>query len=521
MMSKKPAFKPYNQGQITFLPNSLDELVPENHIVRVVNDVIDHINTKPLFDKYEGGGAGSYNPVMMLKIIVYAYSQKIFSCRNIAKGCRENIMFMWLSGMSTPDFKTINRFRGERMKTVILDVFTDVVALLHSRGHISLENYFMDGTKIESSAGKYSWVWGKSTKRFKEKLKEKCVELFEQIDEMEKKDVNAYGDEDLPELQAGRDIDSSTIKEMADKINKKLETTPTDRKLRKAKRTIEEDYLPRMKKYEEQESILENRNSYSKKDHDATFMRMKEDHMRNGQLKPGYNVQIGTENQFILGFSLHQRPGDTSCFKEHLEIAKELMGKLPKNIIADAGYGSEENYEFLEENQLNGYVKYNTFHKEASKKWKKDILKVQNWEYDEEGDFYVCGYNQTLLFAYEKKQKSDNGYQSTIRVYESVNCSECPYRTKCIKSGKSDAVRRIYINRKLNALKEKAREKLTSEQGVLLRKQRCIEVETAFGDIKGNLGMRRFSLKGLDKTTIEWGLISLAHNMRKLALKGA
>jgi len=217
-MDKKPAFKPYNQGQITFLPPSLEDLIPENHIVRVVDSTIENIDTKPLYERYEGVGASSYNPVMMLKIIIYAYIQKIFSCRNIAKNCRENIMFMWLSGMNMPDYKTIDRFRIERMKDVIPDIFSEVIALLHSKGYIKLESYFLDGTRIEYSKG------------FSEKLKEKCAELLEAIDEIERKDDREYGEEDLPELNAGKDIDSQSIREIADKINQKLSQKPEDRR---------------------------------------------------------------------------------------------------------------------------------------------------------------------------------------------------------------------------------------------------------------------------------------------------
>lgn len=212
-MEKRPSFKPYNQGQITFLPPSLEDLIPENHIVRVVDSAIDSIDTKPLYEKYEGGGASSYNPVMMLKIIVYAYMQKIFSSRNIAKNCRENIMFMWLSGMNMPDYKTIDRFRSERMKYVILDIFSEVAALLHSKGYIQLENYFLDGSKGSN-----------------EKLKEECAELFETIEEIERQDNQKYGEEDLPELNAGVGIDSQAIRETADKINEKLVQKPEDRK---------------------------------------------------------------------------------------------------------------------------------------------------------------------------------------------------------------------------------------------------------------------------------------------------
>ncbi len=517
-MGKKPVFKPYIQNQMTLLPVSIEDLIPQNHVVRVVNSSIDKINTTALFKKYSGGGSSSYHPVMMLKLIVYAYVDKVYSCRKIAKASRENVMYMWLTGGQAPDFMTINRFRSERMKDVILEVFTEVVNLLLEEKYIKFENYFLDGTKIEANANKYSWVWGKSTARYKEKLKEKCAELFDKIELMEKEENSEYLYQDLEETGQGREINSQAITETVERINKKLETTPKNKELQKAKKTLEKDYLPRMQKYEEQQSILEGRRSYSKTDHDATFMRMKEDHMKNGQLKPGYNIQMGTENQFIVGYSIHQRPGDTSCMKPHLEEMKSAFGKLPENIIADAGYGSEENYEYLEKEKLTGYVKYNTFHKENSKKWKADITRVQNWEYIETDDRYICGNNRPLIYMYTTKQKSENGYRSVIRVYECLNCAGCLYRDKCVKSEDKFANRRIYINRRLNELKTQARENLCSERGKEMRSLRPIEVESVFGDIKNNFSVRRFLLKGLEKVKIEWGLYSIAHNMRKLGL---
>jgi hypothetical protein len=244
---------------------------------------------------------------------------------------------------------------------------------------------------------------------------------------------------------------------------------------------------------------------------------MKEDHMKNGQLKPGYNVQMGTENQFVTGFSIHQNPGDTSCMKEHLEQMKRQHGRLPGTLTADAGYGSEENYEFLESEQIEHYVKYNTFHKEKSKKWQEDATRVQNWQYVAERDEYICGNGRKLHFLYEMKQRSDNGYESTIRVYECEGCADCSYRDHCVKSSKPDANRRIHINRRLNELKELAKANLDSEKGKEMRSKRPIEVESVFGDIKGNFCVRRFLLRGLEKVKIEWGLYSFAHNMRKMA----
>lgn len=514
----KVVFKPYNQNQLS-LPIDLESLIPPNHMVRVINEAINQMKLEPLFAKYPGGGRSSFHPVMMTKLITYAYADKNFSSRRIEKAARENIMYMWLCGGNAPDFKTINTFRSERMKDIILDVFSEVVELLIKQKYIKLENYFLDGTKIEANANKYSWVWGKSTKRYKEKLREKCRELFAAAELINDQENQEYGDENIEELGGGRPIDAKAIEEAVKRIDEKLASNPTDKKLQKAKKTIEKDYLPRMKKYEQQEEILADRNSYSKTDTEATFLRMKEDHMKNGQLKPGYNVQVGTENQFIVGFSVHQEAGDTSCMKEHLEeLKKELKGKLPEKVVADAGYGSEENYEYLQGASLGNYVKYNTFHKEASRKWKSDPTRVQNWQYNEERDEYICSKGHVLRFLYERAQKSKSGYRSIVRIYESLDCNGCPHRDQCVKKNSDPtAKRRIYINRRGNELKAQARANLTSEKGLELRSLRPIEVESVFGNIKGNFGVRRFSLRGKQKVTLEWGLHCIAHNMRKLA----
>lgn len=514
----KVVFKAYNQNQL-MLPVDIESLIPANHMVRIVNGAIDKMKLEPLFAKYPGGGRASFHPVMMTKLIIYAYADKIYSSRRIEKAARENIMYMWLCGGNIPDFKTINTFRSERMKDIILDVFSEVVELLIEQGYVKLENYFLDGTKIEANASKYSWVWGKSTKRYKEKLREKCKELFVQIELTNKEENDEYGERNLEEIGEEKPIDSKAIEAAVKRIDERLAANPEDKKLKKAKQAMETDYLPRMKKYEQQEELLAERNSYSKTDTDATFMRMKEDHMRNGQLKPGYNVQIGTEDQFVVGYSVHQDAGDTSCMKEHLEELKQgLGGKLPGNIVADAGYGSEENYEYLQEADLGNYVKYNTFHKEATRKWKSDVTRVQNWQYDETADEYICGCGRILRFQNERIQKSKNNYRSVVRIYQSDDCSGCPHRERCVKkTDDPNANRRIYINRRGNELKAQARANLTSEYGLQMRSLRPVEVETVFGNIKGNFGVRRFMLKGMPKVKLEWGLHCIAHNMRKMA----
>jgi transposase len=494
-------------------------MIPENHMVRVIDRAINKMNCDPLFKRYEGGGASAYNPIMLLKVMVYAYADKIYSSRRISKATRENIYFIWLTGNVHLEHMTINRFRSERLKGIIEEIFTEVVDLLLKEGYISFEKYFLDGTKMEANANKYSWVWGKNTKRYKENLQKKVKEHLKAIEIINEEENNEYGDKDLEETGNGKEIDSEAIREAVEKIDERLGKEPKNKDLKKVKEEIKRDYLPRMEKYEGQERLLEDRKSYSKTDTDATFMRMKEDHMKNGQLKPGYNVQIGTENQYITGFSIHQRPGDTSCLKEHLEKVKEMRkGRLPKNVIADAGYGSEENYEYLLKEEIRAFVKYNTYHKEKTKKWREDITKSQYWEYNPEEDRYYCKQGRPLVFMYERKTKSDNGYESRSRIYECLNCSGCPYRERCVKSDNEFSNRKIQVNVRLNELKNRAKNLLDSEEGKQMRSQRPVEVESVFGNIKGNFGIRRFMLRGLEKVKIEWGLLSIAHNMRKMAI---
>ena len=201
----KVVFKDYSQNCLPFQLD-LNTMIPENHVVRIVNRAIDKIDLKPLIAKYSGGGTSSYHPVMMLKLLIYAYVDKIYSSRRIEKATRENINYMWLCGFLTPDFKTINNFRGQRMKDVLEKVFYEIVDVLIQEGYVKLENYFLDGTKIEANASKYSWVWGKSTKRYKEQLRDKCKELFVKIDNINSDEEAKYGSDNLEEYGSGKQI---------------------------------------------------------------------------------------------------------------------------------------------------------------------------------------------------------------------------------------------------------------------------------------------------------------------------
>jgi transposase len=507
-------FKPYTQAQL-MLPTSLDELIPEDHLVRVVNRVIDGLSLDALLQRYKGGGTSSYHPRMMLKVLIYAYTQQVYSSRQIAKALRENVNFMWLSGGNRPDFRTLNRFRSSRMKEVVGEVFTEVLEYLIEAGYVRLETYFVDGTKVEANANRYRYVWAKNVQRYQTQIREKIGALLDEIEEVNEAEQAEYGDEDLEELggQGHRELDSEELASRVARLNERLKGEPESKPLAKAVRTLESDYLPRLERYEAQEAILAGRNSYAKTDEDATYMRMKEDHLHNSQLKAAYNVQMGTENQFVVGYSVHQQASDSPCLIPHLKQVQQQLDRLPLRVVADAGYGSEENYAYLEKAEVDSFVKYPIFDRERKRSWKKQRYRVENWSYDAELDQFTCPEGKRLTYRRTKRDLTANGYPLERQLYECEDCSECPVKAVCTRAAGN---RCVTVSKPLRTYREQAQQKLLSEEGKQLRSRRGVEVETVFGRLKQNWGFRRFMLRGLEKVSLEWGLLCIAHNMAKL-----
>lgn len=530
-MKRKPAapvFKPYIQHQMHLMPPSYDELIEADHLVRVVNRVIDQLELSALLAKYKGGGASSYHPVMLLKVLVYAYCKKIYSSRKIAAALRENVHFMWLSGGNQPDFRTINDYRGSRMKGVIDEVFAEVLEYLIDEKYVKLENYFTDGTKLEADANKHKVVWAKRKDKYDQRVRKQIQELLKQIDQANADEQAEYGDEDLEERggNSSGGMNSEELRKRIDALNERLRQSNQPKKetsaRRKALKKLTEDCLPRLEKYEQQTELLAGRSSYSKTDPDASSMRMKEDRgAEKPWPRPAYNVQAGTEGQFIVGFSVHGRAGDTACFIPHMEqTRRNLGGRLPKKIVADAAYGSEENYAYLEQNDVENFLKYNTFYQDTHRYRQPQVLRAhqfraENFTYDPQADTFLCPANQRLQFRYESRYTTDNGYESTRRTYECFECANCPLKSQCTKAKGN---RKIRISFRLLEYRRQARENLTSEEGKQLRAARSTEVETVFGHLKHNMGFRRFHLRGLDKVKTEFGLLSIAHNMSKMAV---
>ncbi|MCJ8212104.1 IS1182 family transposase, partial [Mucilaginibacter sp. RS28] len=492
--------------QLTFLPYKLEELVPEGHPVRIVKQVVDEVDVKPINRKYKGGGASSFHPRLMLKLLVYGYLTNTYSSRKLEEQAQQNVHFMWLLGMKKPDHNTINRFRSEKLSGVLKQIFSQIVLLLQQEGIVSLkEAVFTDGTKIESVANKYTFVWGRSIQKNKDRIKNQLEELWKYAQDLaaeERKDTTPLTFEQ---------VDASKVKETIAKINQKLAAQENvDTKIKQKLRYAEKHWPENLEKYNEQEKLLGVRNSYSKTDPDATFMRMKEDHMLNGQLKPAYNLQISTQEQFILNYSLHQTSTDYGTLPSHLEQYEALYNELPKVVVADAGYGSDENYGLLDGKGIEAYIKYNTFDQEQHKGIK--AFSNDSLYYNAAENYLTCPMGQRMQHVGDGQRVTTSGHIQLVSRYRAKNCECCPMRGVCHK-GQGNRI--VEVNHSLRKHKQAAKERLNTEQGIRLRKRRAADVEPVFAQLKHNHRFRRFLLKGLSKTEVEIGLLSIAHNLRK------
>lgn len=506
----KVVYKSYNQNDNLLFPHCIGDFIPENDPVRVLDAIVEHLDISAIEATYKGGGASSFAPRMLLKVILYAYLQNIHSGRKMEAMLKRDVNFMWLSGMQRPDFNTINLFRKNRLADVMDDIFTQVVKMLVDAKFVSLEVQYIDGTKIEANANKYTFVWKKATKTNQDKLDHKVKSILREAERV----LNMELKDESDNVMTAEEMQKRTDEILARMDEKGI----SDKKLRKAVTKVKEESVPKMKEYEEKLEIVGERGSYSKTDKDATFMRMKEDAMNNGQTKPGYNVQIATENQFITNYGLYSSPTDQGTLIPFLNSFEDRYGVRSYTVCADSGYGSEMNYEHMVSKQITPFVKYNMFHAEMKRKRRKNAFLIENMFYNKELDFYVCPMGQHLEFVKQIKEKSDLGYESTKSVYRAKDCSRCPLRSMCYK-GKHNA-RTIEVNHRNNELRAMARELLTSDEGLMHRSRRPIEPEAVFGQIKYDNHFKRFSYRGKRLVNAEFAAIAVAHNIRKMISKG-
>ena len=506
-------FRPYTTKQILLFPQRIDENIAEDDPVRLVNSLIDMLDLTSFHKLYKEYGRSPFHPRMMLKAVIYGYMNNVYSCRKIEERLLRDVHFIWLAGYEKPDFITINRFRN-RVKKEINAVFTQVVLLLVERGFVSLDVEYIDGTKIESKANKYTFVWRKTVEKNRARLLEKIKVLLAQIDDVIAQD-NASEQEKVeftPEL----------LHSMASELNAALAAEPKPvtkeekekRKERKKQAKELQEKADKLAEYNGHLDKLGERNSYSKTDPDSTFMRLKEDAMNNGQTKPAYNLQIGTENQFITDFMLFPNPTDTLTMIPFFSSYSSRYDRLPKEGCADAGYGSEENYSFMEANAIEAFVKYNYFHKEQKKAFLDDIFRIENLYYNKDGDYFVCPMGQHMERVGTRHNKTEKEYRTLNAVYRAQRCEGCPLRWGCYK--KRQGNREIEVNHRLMEYKQQARDRLTSEKGLMHRSNRPIEPEAVFGQMKYDMQYKRFRHFGKDKVFMDFAFFATAFNIKKM-----
>lgn len=493
-----------NDRNQVVMPINLEIRIPEDDPARLVDEICEELDYTKVYAAYSRTWR-KVCPETMFKIIVYGYMNGLYSSRDIEKACRRDICFMWLlNGEPTPDHTTISRFQNGKLENAIEDLFYQFVMYLNRMGEVDFENIFIDGTKIEANANKYSFVWRSAVEKNYEKLQKK-LEAFTTLlrdayslsEHMTAEDCGVY----LSEL-------AKTI-QLVFRYGKGQHKTPLQRDIEQLTELLDRKY-----KYIGYLSEFQGRKSFSKTDRAATFMRMKEDYMKNGQLKPGYNVQIGVENEYIIGVSLFPNPTDVNTMIPFLERMRRNTGRIIKNVIADAGYESEEGYRYLEENNQTAYIKPQNYEIGKTRKYQKDMFRVEHLTYDVGNDQYICPDGRALTYQYTSRIKSANGYEIQKSVYRNESCAGCPYREQCHKS-KYDQ-RAIKVSHTFESLRQQSYENITSEAGILLRMNRSIQVEGAFGVIKQDMAFRRFLTRGKQKTETQFFLIAIAFNIQKL-----
>ena len=480
-----------------------EKVIPADDSVRLLDQIVEEINISSLERAYEvRGRKPATDPSTMLKIMIYANMENIYSSRDIARACSRDINFIWLlNGSKAPNHSEIARFRSQRLSKCAEELFYEIVKKLYEEEEIRYEHLFVDGTKIEANANKYSFVWRKSTNKFEarndRKLEEKVKELSTKYGILEEESKKLC--EELLRRMPGPFVYG--------RGHRKSEL----------QRDIEElqILLSRKKKYTGYQETFKGRNSFSKTDPDATFMHMKEDHMRNAQLKPGYNVQLGVEGEYITGVSVSSERSDQLTLIPFMEGLKKHEIEY-QDVTADAGYESEENYSYFEDKKTECYIKPQNYERSKTKKFKSNMALRENMAYDEKNDEYTCQAGKKITARYVGKQKTKSGYEREVTYYECENCSGCPYKKKCTRSKGN---RKLQVSKKFIRQRTESLKRITSEEGIVLRMNRSIQSEGAFGVIKENYGFRQFLLRGNRKVTTEIFLIAMAYNINKLHAK--
>ena len=504
------------------LPLDLEISIPSDDPVRLVSAFVEEMDLSELYKTYGRIRKNQATPRQMLKLVIYAAMNRIYSSRDIRKACKRDINFMYLlEGMPAPDHATIARFISLHFSVCAKTLLAQMSDLLYLLGEISGKTIFIDGTKIESAANKYTFVWKKAITKNQARLYTKLSSFVAECEEL-------YG---MKTVYHDR-ISIHTLKRLKKQLCRiKVRegivfVHGTGRRKTQLQKSLEQldRYLEKLKEYTKKLYTLGDRNSYSKTDPDATFMRMKEDAMLNGQLKPAYNIQHGVDSEYITWIDISPRPTDTRTLIPFLKDMESYLGFKYSEIVADAGYESEENYLFIESNGQTAYIKPQNYEISKTRKYKKDISRRENMEYHADRDSYICRNGRELTVTNERRSKTTSGYVSIKTYYRCSDCTGCPYKTECIKGNncKTPMEKRnkvLMVSKTMSQKRAEDLERITSEYGTMLRMNRSIQAEGSFADVKEDMNFRRYLYRGKVNALAESILLAMGRNINKLHCK--
>ena len=480
-----------------------------------------HIDLQKYFvvKKEHETGRPRYDREKLLKIVLFAFMEYGYcSVRFIQKLCETDIRFLWLlDEENAPSHMTISNFIQKELSASVDSIFNDINSYIFAKEHVDTDHVYIDGTKIEANANKYTWVWKKSCLKSRNNVFAKLTSLIQEMNEImavHRRAVFEIRQEyavEYVEYVLSTFLDAVGMKEEEFVHGKGKRKTPAQRLWEKVR-----DCCKKLKEYAYKISVCgDSRNSYSKTDRDATFMRFKKDHMKNDQLLPGYNLQLAICDEYIAHYGVFAFASDMDCFQPLMDGFFKRYQKYPRYPLADAGYGSFNNYLYCELHNMEKFMKFTMYEKETKDaKYRDDPYRACNFDIDSEG-YMICPNGKRFHFLKSAPVKG-NQFGRTEEYYRCEDCSDCIHREKCHKSKENRVVR---INEELTQFHKEVLDNLNCVHGALLRMNRSIQAEGAFGGIKWTRGYKRLRRRGIEGVILELGLISCGFNLHKYHLK--
>lgn len=491
-----------NRNQVV-LPLNIEICIPKDDSVFKLAEICEQLDYTELYRTYLRTWR-KIAPETLFELLVFGYMNRKYSARQIEEACRTDIRFMWiLQGAPVPDHSTIARFQNGRLADAIEDLFYQLVEKLYEAGEVSFRNVFVDGTKIEANANRYTFVWKKAVEKHNAGMDAKMEPVLSVLRER-------YG--------YSSEADAFTVYESLLRRAQWIQLTfakgagHRKTQLQKDIETLEA-YFSKKKEYENRLRICGKRGSYSKTDTDATFMRMKEDHMKNGQLKAGYNMQIGVESEYIVGVGAFSNRTDVQTLIPFLDRMKCHTQRKIEQVVADAGYESKENYLYLKENGQKSFIKPQNYEISKTRKYKADPYRAENMTYDKENDSYLCPNGDVLHFSCSRTERTSAGYEVESKYYRNESCEGCPHYGKCHRSARG--FREIKVTPQFAEDRKRSLANILTDEGVVLRMNRSIQVEGVFGVLKQDYNFRRFLTRGKKNIETQFFLLAFAFNVEK------